>query len=70
MNPDTIRELLAREPFQPFRIKLSNQESVDVRDPSLVVVMRRELFIAEPSRDRFHIFSLMHVVGLESLQAA
>jgi hypothetical protein len=70
MNPDTISELLTREPFQPFRIKLSNQESVDVRDPSLVVVMRRELFIAEPSRDRFHIYSLMHVVGLESLQAA
>ena len=70
MNPETINEFLARQPFQPFRIKFSNQEKVDVVNPALVVVMKREIFIADPSRDRFHIYWLMHVVGIESLQAA
>ncbi len=70
MNPDTINELLQRHPFQPFRLKFSNQEQVDVRNPALVVVMKRDIFIADPSRDRFHIYALMHVVGVESLQAA
>jgi hypothetical protein len=70
MNPETINELLTRQPFQPFRIKFSNQVKVDVFNPALVVVMRRDIFIAEPSRDRFHIYALMHVVGVESLQAA
>ncbi len=70
MNPETINELLARRPFRPFRIKFSNQEQVDVLNPALVVVMRRDIFIAEPSRDHFHIYALMHVVGVESLQAA
>lgn len=70
MNPETINELLTRQPFQPFRIKFSNQELVDVINPVLVVVMKRDIFIADPSRDRFHIYSLLHVVGVESLQAA
>ncbi len=70
MNPETISEVLARQPFTPFLIKFSNQENVEVRNPALVVVMKRDLFVADPSRDRFHIYSLMHVVGLESLQAA
>ena len=70
MDPETINEFLSRQPFQPFGIKLSNQEQVDVFNPALVVVMRRDIFIAEPSRDHFHIYALMHVVGVESLQAA
>jgi hypothetical protein len=70
MDSDTLNELLTRQPFTPFRIKLSNQETVDVRNPALVVVMKRDIFVAEPSRDRFHIYSLLHVVGVESLQAA
>ena len=70
MEAPAIMELLERDPFRPFRIKLSNQETVDVRNPSLVVVLKREIFIADPSRDGFHIYSLMHVVGIEPLQAA
>ncbi len=70
MDAATINELLARRPFQPFRIKLSNQETVDIVNPALVVLMKRDIFIAEPSGDRFHIYALMHVVGVESQQAA
>ena len=67
MGLETIDDLLARQTFTPFRIKFSTQESVDVRNPALVVVMKRDLFIADASCDRFHLYSLMHVVGVESL---
>ena len=70
MEAQTLNEWLAKQPFVPFRIKLSNQESIDIKNPGLVVVMNREVFVAEPSRDRFHIYALMHVVGVESTQAA
>jgi len=68
MNPETLTELLSRQPFH--RSKFSNQEQVDIHNPALVVVMKREIFIADPSGDRFRIYWLMHVVGVESLQAA
>jgi hypothetical protein len=70
MEPSTLTEMLKREPFQPFRIKLSNQEAVDILNPDLVVVMKREIFVADPSGDRFRLYYLMHIVGIESLQAA
>lgn len=70
MEASAINELLHRQPFQPFRLKLLNQETVDVRNPDLVVVMRRDLFVADPSGDRFRLLALMHIVEIESLQAA
>ncbi len=70
MEAALIQDLLDRTPFAPFRLKLSNQENVEVLHPGLVVVMRREVFIANPARDGFKIVSLMHVVGVESVQAA
>jgi len=70
MSPGAINEWLSRRPFQPFRIKFSNRESVDVIHPEWVVVMKRDLFIAAPSRARIHLHVLMHVVELELLQAA
>ncbi len=70
MEPSTLNELLKRHPFQPFRLKLSNQETVDIRNPDLVVVMRRDIFVADPSGDRFRLVALMHIAEIESLQAA
>jgi hypothetical protein len=67
MDVRPIDEFLEREPFIPFRIKFSNGDAVDIRNPELVVTMKRDIFIAEPSRDRFHVYALIHVVGLETL---
>ena len=70
MESASIQELLSRNPFIPFRLKLSNQDAIEIRNPDLVVVMRREVFVAEPSRDGFRLVSLVHVVSAELLQAA
>ncbi len=70
MDPEAINELLERFPFQPFRIRFSNQAPVDVYNPALVIVMPREIFVGNATRDHFHLYSLMHVIGVEPLRAA
>jgi hypothetical protein len=50
MTPETIQEHLHRQPFQPFRLFLSDGSEYDVRHPEMVFVMRREVIIALPQR--------------------
>ncbi len=62
-----IREKLAREPFQPFRVRVTSGHTYVVRNPALVVVMRSELFIAHPNSDRHAFIPLLHVAAVETL---
>jgi hypothetical protein len=70
MTPEVLASELNREPFLPLRVHLSHGRTIDILNPGLVVLMTRDIFIADASRDRFHIFALIHIVGVESLQAA
>jgi hypothetical protein len=65
--PDTIRELLDRDPFQPFRIVMSSGEAVTIRNPDLVVVMRSEVFVAEPNSDKRSYIPLLHIARVDML---
>ena len=46
MTPESIQEHLRRQPFQPFRVFLSDGSDNDARHPEMVFVMRREVVIA------------------------
>ena len=61
-----IREKLAREPFQPFRVRVTSGDAYVVRNPALVVLMRSELFIAHPNSDRHAFIPLLHVAAVEA----
>ena len=67
-----IREKLAREPFQPFRVRVTSGDAVTsdhvhvVRNPALVVLMKSELFIAHPNSDRHAFIPLLHVAAVEA----
>lgn len=63
----SVRELLEREPFQPFRIRASSGVAYEVRNPGLVVVLRSQIFIAESNSDRFTIVPFLHVAGVEQI---
>jgi hypothetical protein len=52
VTPETIQEHLRRQPFQPFRVFLSDGSAHDVRHPEMVLVMRREVIIAVPQQDQ------------------
>ncbi len=62
MTADTIREMLARDPFEPFRIVTSGGESFIIRDPHAVALMKSQVFIAHPRSDRRTFIPLLHVV--------
>jgi len=66
MNTDDLREILDREPFEPFRLVTSSGESYEVRDPHAVAIMQSRLFVALPT-DRWVILPYLHINAVENL---
>jgi hypothetical protein len=66
---DNIRKKLSREPFEPFVVRVTSGHTCTIRDPDLVVVMRSELFIAEPRSDRHVFVPLDHVAAVETAES-
>ncbi|MDX2118421.1 MAG: hypothetical protein SFY96_09595 [Planctomycetota bacterium] len=66
MIASTIRERLARDPFEPFLIRSSSGRGFLVASPELAVLMKTEVFIAEPNSDRWAQIPYLHVSGVES----
>lgn len=67
---ENIREKLERQPFEPFRVRVTSGDSYVIRNPDLVVVMKSELFLAEPNSDRHVFVPLLHVAAVESMGGA
>jgi len=63
---DRIRELLSADPFEPFRVRASSGRANEVYDPTLVVVMKSKLFIAEPNSDRAATVPFSHISGVKT----
>ena len=70
MNSDYIRELIHRQPFEPFAVRLSNGEIHAVRHPEFANVTRTRMVIVDPEADRITVCSLLHVASVEMLQSA
>lgn len=64
---ESIKELLHREPFVPFRLTLSSGGHYDIRNPERTVVMKSEIFIAFPDGERWSLVPLLHVSAMETL---
>ena len=69
MNHEAMRELLRRQPFEAFEIRLTNGEKHEVRHPEMALLMRLRLVIALPD-DRMVICPLLHIASVETLQSA
>jgi hypothetical protein len=65
MIATAIREQLRREPFAPFIIRASSGQAVRVAGANLAVLMKSEVFVAEPNSDRFTILPYLHIAGVE-----
>ena len=75
MRQQEVRDALRKEPFQPFRIHLSNGHSYDVRHPEFAALTRRSVFVGLPSgkdevADRMIECDLLHVVTIEPIDGA
>ena len=52
MRPEDIREYLRREPFQPFRLTLTDGLTYDIRHPELAMVGRSTVAIGLPANGK------------------
>jgi len=82
MRPDDVLEFLQHRPFQSFRVTLTDGRTYDVRHPEMAMVGRSSMVIGLPAPgdaartatapiyDRAVTVSMLHVMQLESLDAA
>ena len=64
MNSEAIRELLARRPFEPFEVRLTNGDVHVVKHPECVAISKSRVVIVDPDTDRLSICELLHVASL------
>lgn len=70
MSAETIRELLHRQPFEPFEVVMSNGDRYQVRHPEFAMLVRQTLVVGFPDSDRIAICSLLHVAAVERMQVS
>jgi hypothetical protein len=73
---DTIRELLARRPFSPFRVILSSGDAFEIRHPEFAWLVKGGLYVGLPAAagngeaelpERAVFCSALHLAGVEQL---
>jgi hypothetical protein len=76
MAPDELRDAIRRQPFQPFRLVMTDGMGYDIRHPDLLWVGLRTAHVGltgHPGQtfyERVVYVDLSHVIRLEPLQAA
>ena len=68
MTLQTVRDLLARRPFQPFRLVMSSGQTYEVRHPEMAMLTRTSILVGIDVEDgvpaEFKIGSLLHVTAI------
>jgi hypothetical protein len=72
MTVQTVREMLARRPFQPVKLTLSCGQSSEIRHPEMAMLTRTSILIGvdlapDGVPAEFKIISLLHVMTIEPL---
>lgn len=69
MNAETIRQMLQRQPFEPFEIHMTNGEVHPITHPENAFLAGSRLVVYEAQNDRMAILSLLHIASILMLQA-
>ncbi len=67
MSPDEVRERLNRDPFEPFRFRLTSGDSYDIRDSNCVALGTKRVFVAFTDADRQAFFPYLHIAAIETI---
>jgi hypothetical protein len=70
MNEEYFQQLLRRQPFEPFAVRLSSGETLVVPHPECALLTRTRLVIADLEADRITVCSLVHITSVDMLQSA
>jgi len=69
MTANELRDALRKQPFEPFRVRLTTGQTYEIRHSEFAAVTQTSLFVGEPHDDDFPVrmvqCDLMHVVTLE-----
>ena len=68
MNAETLRDLLRRQPFEPFEVRMTNGDVHQIRHPELAMIVGARMVVGYPDTGRVAILSLLHVAAVELLQ--
>mgnify|MGYP001604523687 FL=1 len=72
MNFETLRDQVRRQPFEPFRLYLTDGSHYDVRHPEMIAVTRRDVAVPlgpqkGEAADRLAICDPLHIVRVEPI---
>ena len=67
---DSIREMLDREPFVPFRIVLTSGKEYEILNSHLVALGETQLTLYAPRSDKWAMLRLKEIASVQSSQAA
>jgi len=77
LRPEDVLKHHKKQPFEPYRIHLSDGTSFDVKHPDLLMVGERFVIVGQPRAGKngaiahtHDTVALMHIVRLEPLHAA
>lgn len=77
MRPEDLLSFVRKQPFEPFRITLTDGRTYDVHHPKLAMVGRTSVAIGqmrpretEPIFDRMVTVSLLHIMQVEPIATA
>jgi hypothetical protein len=70
MSAESIRELLQRQPFEPFEVRMTNRDIHQIRHPENAWLAGSRLYIHYPGTERVALCSLLHIATVEMLQHA
>ena len=76
MRSDELQRLLRRQPFEPFRIFVTDGASFEVRHPGMALLTHHEIVVGIPGQnggqrvaDTYEIITLLHVTRVEPIRA-
>jgi hypothetical protein len=67
---ETIRELMHKNPFDPFRIVLTSGDKYDVLNPDLIALGESSIFYCFPRSDRWAQLRLNQIAAVEAIHRA
>ncbi len=74
MRPDEVLAFLRRQPFEPFRMHLTDGTTYEVRHPDQCIVTRSAVHVALPAPNANYarglaVYGLLHINRLEPIPA-
>lgn len=75
MRRQEVLDALRKQPFEPFRIQLSNGHSYDIRHPEFAALTRGSVIVVVPrsngaDTERVVHCDLVHIVEMERIDAS